>query len=287
MDSKVQIAIISAVIVIAALVIVVIAVPDFSKFIITPGQISVERQDNVKQSPNARFAISPTVGPYTINEVISFSATGSRDPDGNIVKYEWNFGDGDRSGEPSPTHAYTRTGTFTVTLKVVDNDELADSFERFLTIEEAPPEPPQPSDLEPDLRIVSFRPVQAVVSELQPPECIGCPPPEPCGLNHPPCDYGFVTGEIRNVGDGNANNCKIIVREDFEVDSGWAVLNTETFFRTSEEELQGIDANGVKSFKVKFEIPYPGNYEFSGKVECSNALSSEWADGETFHFALG
>jgi gliding motility-associated-like protein len=33
----------------------------------------------------------------------------------------WDFGDGTRSSEASPTHTYTRKGRYTVTLKVLDN----------------------------------------------------------------------------------------------------------------------------------------------------------------------
>ena len=52
---------------------------------------------------------------------ISFNGGGSSDPDGNIVSYSWNFGDGSNGSGATPTHAYSATGSFTVTLTVVDN----------------------------------------------------------------------------------------------------------------------------------------------------------------------
>lgn len=44
------------------------------------------------------------------------------DPDGQIVKYEWDFGDGTGSNKSSPLHSYTETGEYTVTLSCTDND---------------------------------------------------------------------------------------------------------------------------------------------------------------------
>jgi len=69
-------------------------------------------------------------GPYSgnINEPIQFNASGSYDPDGEIVFYRWNFGDG--SGEildPNPSHIYQKEGTYVVTLTVIDNNGTSDT----------------------------------------------------------------------------------------------------------------------------------------------------------------
>lgn len=63
-------------------------------------------------------------GPYpgTLTLPVSFSATGSTDPDGAIASYLWSFGDGGSSTLPAPTHAYYQAGTYTVTLTVTDDD---------------------------------------------------------------------------------------------------------------------------------------------------------------------
>ena len=52
---------------------------------------------------------------------VDFSSAGSDDPDGTIVSYAWDFGDGNTSSDPNPTHTYA-AGTFTATLYVVDNE---------------------------------------------------------------------------------------------------------------------------------------------------------------------
>ena len=44
------------------------------------------------------------------------------DPDGEIVSYLWDFGDGNISREISPVHVYEEIGTYIVTLSCIDND---------------------------------------------------------------------------------------------------------------------------------------------------------------------
>jgi PKD repeat protein len=62
-------------------------------------------------------------GPYngTVDEQLKFDGSGSSDPDGTIVAYDWDFGDGSTGSSEMPTHTYTRDGSFTVTLTVTDD----------------------------------------------------------------------------------------------------------------------------------------------------------------------
>jgi PKD repeat protein len=68
-------------------------------------------------------------GPYIadIGEPVQFNGTGSKDEDGIIVNYHWNFGDGNAGTGVSPTHSYSDTGTYHVTLTVTDDNGLVDS----------------------------------------------------------------------------------------------------------------------------------------------------------------
>ncbi|MEJ1222371.1 PKD domain-containing protein [Sediminicola sp. 1XM1-17] len=74
----------------------------------------------VNQSPTAVATGTPNgTTPFQID----FSSTGSDDPDGNVVGYAWDFGDGvGTSSEENPTYTYAAAGFFTVTLVVTDND---------------------------------------------------------------------------------------------------------------------------------------------------------------------
>jgi PKD repeat protein len=51
-----------------------------------------------------------------------FDSTGSEDPDGEIVSYSWNFGDGEIGTGTTIEHRYLTSGVYSVTLIVLDND---------------------------------------------------------------------------------------------------------------------------------------------------------------------
>jgi serine protease len=69
--------------------------------------------------PSAQFTVSERSGAAPL--VVRFDAAGSIAGGGAAASYHWEFGDGaSSSGGPAATHTYTDTGSFTVTLEVVD-----------------------------------------------------------------------------------------------------------------------------------------------------------------------
>jgi PKD repeat protein len=81
---------------------------------------NIGEQPEPPEPPVAR--ISVLGGSYEVNTAISFSAASSHDPDGQIIGYSWNFGDNTISVGVTVTHTYSNIGTYTVTLRVTDND---------------------------------------------------------------------------------------------------------------------------------------------------------------------
>jgi len=80
--------------------------------------------------------IAEARGPYSVSlplelGIVEFDAswdpvdeTGSYDPDGTIVSYDWDFGDPNDAtpgSGPTPTHQYTASSTYIATLTVTDN----------------------------------------------------------------------------------------------------------------------------------------------------------------------
>ncbi len=100
--------------------------------------------------------VAPTAdpaGPYTAMRgkgvaIVEFVGEDSVDPDGTIVSYEWDFGDGSPLGSgESVTHGYNSTGSYVVTLTVTDNCGATDQVEVEVTI--TGPTPPANGDCTP------------------------------------------------------------------------------------------------------------------------------------------
>jgi hypothetical protein len=70
--------------------------------------------------------------------VLLFDASDSRDNDGSIVNYSWDFGDGKTGTGMITTHTYELKGDYAVILTVTDNDGLTDDTTR--TIDDLIPE---------------------------------------------------------------------------------------------------------------------------------------------------
>ncbi|MBI5285999.1 MAG: PKD domain-containing protein, partial [Deltaproteobacteria bacterium] len=86
------------------------------------GSITVTKPN---QPPIAKASASPVDGNVPLK--VGFSSSGSADPEGQALTYNWNFGDGTSSKEANPTHSYTiaRANPYSITLKVMDNKGLS------------------------------------------------------------------------------------------------------------------------------------------------------------------
>ena len=62
-----------------------------------------------------------------VNTPILFNGTRSIDPDGNITKWLWVFGDNTNGTGIIVSHNYSKIGTYTVTLTVIDNKGAANT----------------------------------------------------------------------------------------------------------------------------------------------------------------
>jgi PKD repeat protein len=89
--------------------------------------------------PIAIIAVDPTE--LNESEIVSLSADESSDQNGEIVSYEWDFGDGSTGTGVNVDHVYTRSGEYTATLMVTDNDDLSTTNRVDITVR-APPDDP-------------------------------------------------------------------------------------------------------------------------------------------------
>ncbi len=93
----------------------------------------------VNDPPEALFIISPS-SPI-VGENASFNASKSRDIGGRIVAYEWDFGDGNKTGkigEHHTNHTYLQGGPCTVILKIEDDEGAANLTFQKITVNNPP-----------------------------------------------------------------------------------------------------------------------------------------------------
>ncbi|MCG7499788.1 immune inhibitor A [Vibrio sp. Of7-15] len=79
--------------------------------------------------PNVDFTIS-------VDGLTATAANSSVDPDGSIVSYHWNFGNGATSTEASPTWSYDKAGSYKVGLTVTDNKGGTASQSQVVVVKE-------------------------------------------------------------------------------------------------------------------------------------------------------
>ena len=68
--------------------------------------------------PVVQAAASPTIGQAPMP--VTFTSTGSYDPDAQPFRYAWDFKDGTTSAVANPTHTYTTPGVYDVTLTLTE-----------------------------------------------------------------------------------------------------------------------------------------------------------------------
>jgi PKD repeat protein len=84
------------------------------------------------QAPTASFSFSPSSP--KVNERVSFNASASSDPDGEIRSFRWDFGDGGTASGKTVAHTYFAAGNYTVILEVIDDKGLSSSSQSTLTV---------------------------------------------------------------------------------------------------------------------------------------------------------
>ncbi|OLD12252.1 MAG: hypothetical protein AUI93_02920 [Crenarchaeota archaeon 13_1_40CM_3_52_10] len=95
---------------------------------------TIQLQDRI---PASIFTF--TSGPILTSSPVSFDGTSSYDPDGTIVGYAWDFGDGSTGSGATPTHSYSIAGTYSVKLNVTDNSGSTQVSTQTVTITDRPP----------------------------------------------------------------------------------------------------------------------------------------------------
>ncbi|TLH68880.1 PKD domain-containing protein [Mycolicibacterium cosmeticum] len=109
---------------------------------IYPGTLSIITASGGNKAPVAEIDASAT---YSGNDslTVDFDGTGSSDPDGPNLTYQWNFGNGQTSTSATPTVTFTNTGAnytaYTVTLTVTDEGGKTNTATQRIVVGSVPP----------------------------------------------------------------------------------------------------------------------------------------------------
>lgn len=197
------------------------------------------------RSPQADFGYYIPSGEAepTVNTVVAFNGSGSSDPDGRIVSYEWDF-DGDgiydlATDSPTVEWLYDEAGDYRASLQVTDDDGAAATAVREIVVEDAP---------------VVIR--QTISTTMSPNRAL-------------PGDWIEVTVEIRAHGQVNGLGLEADLPEGWrlrEVDSDGA-----TFKRSASQWLwlQGLLSGDRLEITYKVRVPEDaarGSYRIGGLV---------------------
>ena len=69
-----------------------------------------------------------------VNSIAFFDGGSSSDPDGDVLTFEWDFGDGTTGTGIRPNHLYEKIGNFTVVLTVSDDGELSSVAQTWVLV---------------------------------------------------------------------------------------------------------------------------------------------------------
>ena len=108
--------------------------------------LTVTDDDGLQGSATVQISVAAPQAPVAVASVdnanantltvLQFTGSNSTDADGQIVGYEWDFGDGiGTSTQADPTYQYSSGGNFTAQLTVTDNDGLKNTAAINITMQ--------------------------------------------------------------------------------------------------------------------------------------------------------
>lgn len=98
--------------------------------LVTAGLLSAMAVSCKKEDPNAAKACFTFEGEISAGTPVTFNSSCSE----NAIGYTWNFGDGTTSAEANPTHTFTSSGEFTITLNVEADNGTSDRYTESVNV---------------------------------------------------------------------------------------------------------------------------------------------------------
>ncbi|MEM4598727.1 MAG: PKD domain-containing protein, partial [Candidatus Diapherotrites archaeon] len=222
-------------------------------------EITVTTNPN-KPPENVAIDVNPP-SPY-MNQIATFTGSAS-DPDGYIVNYEWDFGDGTKKSCPdcsTVNHAYSSKNTFHVTLTVTDND--GDTALGSVDVPIANRAPSKPvlfanptSGLAPLTVLFSIRNLENIDPDGDPIFC----------YMWDTGDYMWDTGDDTQITDCNSNNSSI----NYDYNYGGAQFDARCKVMDSDDEWsEWSDPVRISTYEIEVMYDFDAkDVNLGGKTE--------------------
>ena len=95
---------------------------------------------NPNSPPTATMSVNPS-GTVKAGDLVTFSAAGSSDPDGDSMTFEWTFGDGNTGTGLTTSHTYAQPGDYKINLAVGDGAHEATTSTTISVVDASAREP--------------------------------------------------------------------------------------------------------------------------------------------------
>lgn len=116
--------------------------------------------------PQVNFTTSATSGVAPL--LVTFDARSSSDFGGQIVSYDWSFGDGGAGTGNFFDYTFVAPGTYTVTLTIMDDNNASAEKTATITVTAPAPAPaPAPAANTPPVAVITATPIQAGTSRIR------------------------------------------------------------------------------------------------------------------------
>ena len=234
--------------------------------LVSCSSVSSDSEDNatsasvgtVNRAPFPHFVATPTSGDAPLT--VTFDATPSYDEDGEIVSYEWTFGDGSSGTGSTVLHTYHTAGDYSVLLTVTDNGGVPTSVSHTImvagdTSQNPPPATPPPATPPP------------------------ATPPPPSSNN-----LGFVASSIY-AGCDFFDDVEVMGEILNSASITYFFVEVEGTFRNSAGDVVGIDVTYARGTPIKlsdtgavtsgFPPGQRGAFKLSTSIPCDDTATYE------------
>jgi gliding motility-associated-like protein len=192
-----------------------------------------------------------------------FTHTSHPGADGNpIVRYVWNFGDGDTSGVENPCHSYQAPGVYTITLEVTDSKGCIDKQTQSFAIKVL-------TDITPDFSIGGTQGCDSSVYTF-------INKTDTTGMWLRSFDWDFGDGSPKNTTDWNS------VKHSFTKAGSFKVSLHLVNALGCENTITQIVKNTIAKLHIQFKdtVCYAGNVVAFAADEIQGATYWQWNFGD-------